>query len=262
MKTDFKKEKIPFTQVANEVLNDPNLSAKAKGLYAYLYSKPEGWDFALDRIAKDFSDGRKSIYTGIKELEDNHYLTREKLSTGRTLYVLKSQLPEKGNRREKPVAHFGKEPKRQRAKKGSISNKDIKVIKSISNKENVRSKKSKFKYTDQDLFLAETLLTKIIYNYPDFENKKVKIDEWAEDIRKLREIDKATPQQINFMINWIQGGELKVDGKPTRVLEPHEFWSKNIMSASKLRKQWFDNLVPQLQNSLKGKMKKEAVAQM
>jgi len=35
-KIDFKKDKIPFTQVSNAVLYDNNLSFKAKGLYAYL----------------------------------------------------------------------------------------------------------------------------------------------------------------------------------------------------------------------------------
>ena len=134
---NFRKDKVPFTQVANQVLNDKNLSAKAKGLYAYLYSKPEGWDFALDRICLDFKDGRKSVYSGIQELEGNGYLIREKQKTGRTIYLLKSQLTKIDIREGKPVAHNGNEPFWQSAKKGSISNKDIKVIKSISNKENI-----------------------------------------------------------------------------------------------------------------------------
>lgn len=119
-------------------------------------------------------------------------------------------------------------------------------------------KKIEKKYTDGDLALAEMLLAKIIYNVPMFENKKINISEWAEDIRKLREIDKATPEQINFMINWVQGGEISVPGKPVRKFEPHEFWAKNIMSAGKLRKQWFNNLVPQLQESVKKLTKKTA----
>ena len=35
------KQNVPFTMVANEVLKDPKLSFKAKGLYAYLFSKPD-----------------------------------------------------------------------------------------------------------------------------------------------------------------------------------------------------------------------------
>ena len=32
-----------YTIITNEVLSNPNLSLKAKGLYAYLCSKPESW---------------------------------------------------------------------------------------------------------------------------------------------------------------------------------------------------------------------------
>lgn len=118
------------------------------------------------------------------------------------------------------------------------------------------------KSNPDDLFLAELLLSKIIYNFPTFENKKVKIEDWAEDIRKLREIDKASVDQINFMITWVHGGEILKDGKPTHKFEPHEFWAKNIMSANKLRKQWFNNLVPQLQEAVKKHIKKNVPTQL
>lgn len=121
------------------------------------------------------------------------------------------------------------------------------------------AKKSRYIYTDTDLMLAELLKSKIILNFPAFENKKVNIEEWADEIRKLREIDKATAQQIEFMITWVQGGKVTVPGKPMRTFEPHDFWSKNIMSAKKLRKQWFDNLVPQLQQTFKKEVRKHAV---
>lgn len=117
------------------------------------------------------------------------------------------------------------------------------------------------KFTDNDLRLAELLHSKILYNFPAFENKKVKINEWADDIRMLREIDKATEVQIEFMIMWLQGGEYTPPGKPTRKMSPHEFWAKNILSAGKLRKQWF-TLVPQLQEELKKVQKKSTVTQL
>ncbi len=118
------------------------------------------------------------------------------------------------------------------------------------------------KYTEGDQYLAELLLSKIIYNFPTFENKKVNIADWAEDIRKLREIDKASVEQITFMITWVQGGELIKDGKVTHKFPPHDFWAQNIMSASKLRKQWFDNLVPKLQEYIKKTVKKNVPTQL
>lgn len=134
-KVNFKKEKIPFTQVANEVLNDPNLSAKAKGLYAYLYSKPSGWDFAIDRIAREFTDGRRSINHGLQELEQNGYLLRERQGTGRVLYILKSQMSKMDIRGSEPNVQNSKVLKQQSAEMDTVSNKEVKVINSISNKE-------------------------------------------------------------------------------------------------------------------------------
>lgn len=130
-------------------------------------------------------------------------------------------------------------------------------------KEKKKEEKTKIvKYTSDDLVLAELLLSKILYNFPVYENRKININDWAEDIRKLREIDNASIPQISFMINWVHGGEIILDGKVTRKFEPHEFWSQNILSAKKLRKQWFENLVPKLQEALKKDIKKSTVAQL
>lgn len=134
---DYKKESIPFTQVANSLVCDPNLTAKAKGLYTYLYSKPDGWDFAVDRIATEMADGRKSINSGLQELEKAGYLTRSRQSTGRVTYFLrlKSQMPKTDMGAQKPNVQNGTLPKRHFAEMGMISNKEGEVIKSISNKE-------------------------------------------------------------------------------------------------------------------------------
>ncbi len=61
-----------------KVLNDPNLSWKWKWLYGYIQSKPEDWDFAVDRIAEDAKDWSESTATGIRELEALGYLVRRK----------------------------------------------------------------------------------------------------------------------------------------------------------------------------------------
>lgn len=51
---------------------------KAKGLWGYLQSKPDGWDFSADRISLECTDGRESILSGLRELEDGCYLQRIK----------------------------------------------------------------------------------------------------------------------------------------------------------------------------------------
>ncbi len=124
---EFKKDKIPFTQVANGVLHDSGLTAKAKGLYAYLYSKPDGWNFAVGRITAEMADGVDSIYAGIKELETNGYLSREKQPDGRTVYsihfppMLIGLYPIRENPEQASGANSGKS---QFGKIHCISNKD------------------------------------------------------------------------------------------------------------------------------------------
>jgi hypothetical protein len=70
-----------FGVVPNALLNQPTISLKAKGLYAYIQSKPDGWEFSSERIANDHSDGRDGIRSALKELEQNGYLIREKVRT-------------------------------------------------------------------------------------------------------------------------------------------------------------------------------------
>jgi hypothetical protein len=60
----------------NNVLNDIELSFKAKGLYTYIQSKPDGWDFSIERIGLQSKDGRESVAAGLKELENAGYLKR------------------------------------------------------------------------------------------------------------------------------------------------------------------------------------------
>lgn len=135
-KIDFRKENIPFTQVANTVLNDPNISFMAKGIYAYLYSKPDGWDFSEKRIANDAKNSRTSVRTGIQELEDAGYLQRQKLANGRMIYkvVLLSE-PKSQNDTLEPKSQKATVAKSHSGNLIPISNKEIKVIKRLSNKD-------------------------------------------------------------------------------------------------------------------------------
>lgn len=113
-----KKIEVPFTQVANNVLNDMRLSFKAKGLFAYLYSKPQDWQFESRRIARASTDGKKATRSAIKELEEIGLLRRIKQKDGRMTYLLSFQ----------PVANV---PKGHSAKRGHISNKDFSTNKEI-----------------------------------------------------------------------------------------------------------------------------------
>jgi len=78
------KEK--FGQTPNSLLNNKKISLKAKGLYGYIQSKPNGWDFSVRNIASQLKEGTSAINAGLKELENHGYLERSKYQNKKTGY--------------------------------------------------------------------------------------------------------------------------------------------------------------------------------
>lgn len=65
-----------FTTISNDILNDKELSFKAKGLFSYLWSLPDDWVYYETEVVKHSTDGRGSVRSGLKELEEKGYLKR------------------------------------------------------------------------------------------------------------------------------------------------------------------------------------------
>ncbi len=65
-----------FTTINNDILNDTELSFKAKGLFSYLWSLPDDWVYYETEVTKHSTDGRGSVRSGLKELEEQGYLKR------------------------------------------------------------------------------------------------------------------------------------------------------------------------------------------
>ena len=81
-----------FTIILNEIVDNEKLSAKAKGIYLYLQSKADGWQFYESEIVKNFTDGKDGIRSGIKELMDAKLLLKyQERKSGKfdnTLWIL------------------------------------------------------------------------------------------------------------------------------------------------------------------------------
>ena len=70
------KESGNFVTVHKSFIHDENLSWKAKGILLYLLSRPDDWQVYETELNKHSSDGRDSLRTGIKELEQAGYIHR------------------------------------------------------------------------------------------------------------------------------------------------------------------------------------------
>lgn len=96
-----------YTVIDNHVIQDTKLSWKAKGLFVYLWSQSDEWNFYEKEVVKHSSDGISGLRSGLAELEKYGYLKRERkrskgqvkesiwtLSETPNLYFLKQEKPD------------------------------------------------------------------------------------------------------------------------------------------------------------------------
>lgn len=70
--------KTKYTVIDNAVIEDTKLSWKAKGLFTYLWSRPDNWNFYASEVAKHSKGSRDQVLTGLAELEASGYLRRSR----------------------------------------------------------------------------------------------------------------------------------------------------------------------------------------
>lgn len=205
-----------FTTVRNDVLQDRKLSWKAKGIFVYLWSQSDTWNYYQTEVAKHAKDGIDSLSSGIKELTERGYLriTRNRV---------KGQVKESIWDLYPSPTVFSPKPEKPRQVEPVQSNPTL--TNTNSNKDLLKedhSRKSKTYDEDSPYFvLANFLLTEMRKNNPDV--KQPNIQKWSDDMRKLVEIDGRDKHDVSKVIRWCQ---------------KDDFWSTNILSASKLRKQY------------------------
>ena len=215
-----------FSILPNATLND-SLSWNAKGLLAYLCSKPEDWTVSVKQLCNHSKlscrpTGRDATYSIIKELIAKGYMIRiQGRGDGKfnnTEYLVSST----------PLTDF------QEAVQDSpltdlpytvnptLQSKDsnkVKIDKDLLSEPPVKTKK--YKFTEDDLKLAEWMYERVLIINPTA--AKPNFENWANTIRLMQEINEKTRHEICELFNWANRDH---------------FWSTNIMSPDKLRKQW------------------------
>lgn len=66
-----------YSVIHNHGLTNVELSWKARGLLAYLLTKPDNWEVMMAHLINSAPDGREAVRTGLTELENAGYIVRQ-----------------------------------------------------------------------------------------------------------------------------------------------------------------------------------------
>ena len=128
------KVKNRYATVPNGLINDKRISFKSKGIYAYIQSKPDGWDFSIQRISFESKESIDAIRSGVHELEAVGYLERIKFQNEKGHWEIEYML------HETPIKEFAtkEDPALENPTKENYTNNIKKEYnkKEIINKEN------------------------------------------------------------------------------------------------------------------------------
>jgi len=84
-----------YSVINNTVLNDPRLTWEAKGLAAYLFSRPDDWHIKTDQLWHASHNGINMVKNTLRELERYGYLRRRRFRSPETgLFVWEQALYE------------------------------------------------------------------------------------------------------------------------------------------------------------------------
>jgi hypothetical protein len=184
----------PYVMLNKKALEDENLSWAAKGLWAYLISKPDNWKVSVAHLCKIYKakgGGERAIYAILNELIENGYCIRQKLRNdkglyGETEYIIqefKNILP---HRSERDVVQRG------RVESAHINKGDLPSTESSSKEEPAKEEKNE----DDDL------------KFSDFQREQLNnfsTEQVAEAMQRTKDFckSKANSSRVKFFFKTI-----------------------------------------------------------
>ena len=192
-------------------------------------------------IAQKLSISERSVYSAIKKLHQYNIVKiknqgRKKDGSFKNLTYILVDKSEWLEILPQASSAVGKSSRRQEVQAPSATG-AVSRRQQVPNKEThiepYTYKETHINYSPISLKLAKLLYKLIKDNNPSW-YVKPNWDNWAEDIDKINRLDNRTFEQIKWMIEWSQ---------------EDEFWSQNILSPTKLRKQFNQMVVKAKQNN-------------
>jgi hypothetical protein len=81
----IQKKRNNFVMLDKGFLEDDRLSFKAKGILAYLLSKPDDWKVIVKDLINHSTEGKHSIYSGLNELKQYGYYRKVPVRSGQRI---------------------------------------------------------------------------------------------------------------------------------------------------------------------------------
>ena len=204
-----------------------NASIEASGLWAFLASLPDGWDFSIRGLASIRPEGEDKLRKVVHELEELGYLERgrarnENGTMGAGIWILNWRA------KEKPA---GEEPAGENPTQASQPQYNTIITKNNTTKYNTKESLSpraengtrKRVQNQEAEELAEFLKEQILRNYPNRRIDKNYKQNWATDIDRAIRLDGRTPEQLKNAIIFSSNDT---------------FWKQQILSGANLRKHY------------------------
>ena len=241
------KQQKEFSTLSNQILQDPNLSIEAIGLWSHCMSRCESWTFYITQLCKQFRIGKEKLHRIINELigqgyafkgqkmevsEESKAGNRKVFSNIEYIFFPYKISPEEYEqlKKEYPGSQFKKS-----FRNGDLplpdfpvpENKPLKIIDSYSS--SLRSEeieKTDIGPTSSDVSaeadaLCDFFLKKIKERHPSF--KDPNLGKWRSCMDLLLRVDKRDLEQTKQLIIWAS---------------EHKHWKAACLSPEKLRKCW------------------------
>ena len=144
MSNTLRKPKNPYGSSPRKLLEDRNISLKAKGIYAFMECKIDGWNFTASSMASQLKESRKTILVAMQELKANGWLTYHKNRDGSGVYELIGNYVTSPQPENDTMLLQSHSPKSTRCKNHTVPKTDCINKKDYSNKNNLSNKNNKY----------------------------------------------------------------------------------------------------------------------
>lgn len=227
IRTDHNAEN-PYVQLHKGALTDPELSFKAKGLWAYCFSRPNDWKFRVKHLAKVSKDKEDAIYSALDELIKYGYCIRTQENKNGKFQPLEYVLSEVKIKkclphRDFPDAGFPDTEKQEPVSQGStnIYTKERDILKKESTKEPAAPPSTFFSF--KRVKLGKEKYEKLIQDFGGAKIQEMleRLDEYA-DINPKR--FKQYADHATVIRKWLRDDEKKASKSPENRTKEVQGW--------------------------------------